>query len=41
MSEQVNKYGNHAPILFKNTCATEILIKEEWYFSFPFIFMIL
>ena len=41
-SEWVNKYENHTLILFKNTyCKTEILIKKEKYFSFPFIFMFL
>ena len=38
MSEQVNKAENHALILFKNNYfATEILIKEKYYFSFPYI----
>ena len=35
MSERLIKYENHTPLFFKNTyCATEILIKEENYFSF-------
>ena len=42
MSEQVNKYENDTPILFKSTYfVTEILIKEENYFLFLFIFVFL
>ena len=37
MSEQLNKYENHTPIIYKKNWVTEILIKEKNYFSFLFI----
>ena len=42
VGEQVNKYEDHTPSLFKKAyCLTEILVQEKNYFSFPFIFVFL